>query len=350
MEKAIGIQIKPVGNVCNIACKYCYARPFIKNYQLMSMETIETLVRKMCSYQKNLLFTWHGGEPLLPGLDFYKKVMDIIEKYSDGHEIKHVVQTNGTLIDKDFACFLVKNKFEIGISLDGTKRTHDLNRILPTGYGTFDKVMRGVNFLREFGYNPSTISTVTKETLPYAVETFDFLTKNGFKKLKFSPVYDSATDSFSISNDEWFEYIKQVFYRWLELDDDTISVREIDEVISWFGDEPFDLCSTKNICLSWASIDPDGELYPCEYLRSEMSYGNIKDISIEEMFKGIAFNKFKQKFLHTPEKCKQCEFYKFCGNGCPAIRVDEMGNLKHDGVYVYCKERRRLYEEIKKHF
>lgn len=108
MEKAIGIQIKPVGNVCNIACKYCYARPFLKKYQLMSIETVETLVRKMCSYQKNLLFTWHGGEPLLPGLDFYKKVMDIIEKYSDGHEIKHVVQTNGTLIDKDFAHFLLR--------------------------------------------------------------------------------------------------------------------------------------------------------------------------------------------------------------------------------------------------
>lgn len=350
MEKAIGIQIKPVGNVCNIACKYCYARPFIKDFKIMSIETVETLVRKMCAYQKKLLFTWHGGEPLFPGLEFYKEVINVINKYTVDHEIKHVVQTNGTLINKDFARFLVENNFEVGISLDGTKKSHDTHRIFKNGEGTFDNVMRGVDFLREFGYNPSIITTVTKETLPYAIENFNFLVNNGFKKLKFSPVYDSTTDSFSISNDEWFEYIKQVFYRWLELDDDSISVRELDEVIAWLSDEPFDLCSTKNVCLSWASIDPDGEMYPCEYLRSEIPYGNIKDISIEDMFKGIAFQRFKQKFLYVPNKCKQCEFYKFCGNGCPAIRVDENGFLKHDGVYVYCKERLKLFEEIKKHF
>ena len=121
-RKSIGVQIKPVGNVCNIACKYCYARPFLKNYKLMSMDIVETLVKKMCSYQKNLLFSWHGGEPLFPGLGFYKDVVKIIEKYSDGHDIKHVVQTNGTLIDRDFARFFVENKFEVGISLDGTKK------------------------------------------------------------------------------------------------------------------------------------------------------------------------------------------------------------------------------------
>ena len=346
----VGIQIKPVGNNCNIACKYCYARPFIKKYKVMPFDTLDILFQKVCAYQKEVVITWHGGEPLLPGVEFYKKAFDILKKYTKDHKVKHLIQTNATLLTPEFAKFLVGNKVEIGISLDGIPECHNLNRISALGQGTFEKTLKGVSLLRENGYNPSLICTVTKDTLEYAVENFDFFIKNGFKRIKYSPVYDSATDSFSINNKEWFEYLNKIFHRWLEYDDEEISVRELDEVIAWFSEKPLNLCSSQNICLSWASIDPDGELYPCEYLRANHSYGNIKEISMDEMFKSISFKNFKEMFTATPTSCQKCAFYRFCGNGCPAIRVDEYGNPNPNGVYVYCEERKQLYNEMKTYF
>ncbi len=124
-------------------------------------------------------------------------------------------------------------------------------------------------------------------------------------------------------------------------------IRELDEVIAWLSDKTINLCSSDKSCLNWVSIDPEGQLYPCEYLRSLASYGNILDTDLQNLQKTIAYKNFKKVFLQMPEKCHKCEFYRFCGNGCPATRVKD-NLMAHDGIFVYCEQRKKLYKEIKK--
>ncbi len=217
------------------------------------------------------------------------------------------------------------------------------------GKGTFDSVLKGIENLLNAGIRPNVIATVTKETLKYSEETFDFLVEKGFKLIKYSPCYDSSEDTFSISNEEWFEYLKKVFWKWFEIGDPDIQVRELDEVISWINDSSISVCSSDNSCARWVSVDPLGNLYPCEYLRSQYQYGNIINTDFSKLAKSAKYQSFLSILLTLPEECKKCEYYRFCGNGCPSTRIAKE-KISYTGKYVFCRERKMLYREISKAF
>ena len=126
---------------------------------------------------------------------------------------------------------------------------------------------------------------------------------------------------------------------------ENIKVREIDEVLEWFTGETINTCSSTNSCVNWISIDENGDVYPCEYLRATESYGNIKEMHLSEVFKTQAHSRFVQKVMYVSEECKECDFYEMCGNGCPATRI-KGNNLVYDGKYVYCEQRKKLYNYI----
>lgn len=245
------------------------------------------------------------------------------------------------------AQFFKDNNFIVSVSLDGNELCHNINRYNIKKNGTFSETMRGVELLRKVGINPPVISTVSKNTYNYGDENFDFFINSGFKEIKYSPVFDSYTDSYSISNDEWYSYLKKIFYKWLELKDNSIKVREIDEVLMWFAKSPLYLCTSNGGCINWISIDDKGNMYPCEYLRSTNSYGNILDISIEDVFQTKEYKDFKFKIITLPSKCRNCELVKFCNNGCPATRVKN-GITDFRGTYIYCKAKKLLFNEIDK--
>lgn len=341
------IQLKPVGNNCNLECAYCYAMPFRKKkLKVLDKEVLEKIVKEAFEITDNLIVSWHGGEPTLVGLKFYKDYIEIVNKHKEENQcIVNMIQTNATLIDEEFAKFFKENNFIVSVSIDGKKETHNKNRFYAKGIGSYDLVMQGVNNLRKYGIYPPLIATVSKSTYDDCEESFKSFIDNGFKEIKFSPVYDSTDDLFSISCDEWYLYIKKIFDMWCELGDETINVRELDEVLEWFTGNTINTCSSTNTCVNWISINEDGEVYPCEYLRATESYGNIKDMHISKVFETEAYKRFVSKVMYVPEKCKKCEFYKMCGNGCPATRVKN-GNLVYDGYYVYCEQRKKLYADL----
>jgi uncharacterized protein len=152
-KKAFGIQIKPIGNNCNLRCKYCYAAPFAKpKIKTIPLDILETAIRKTFEFQNDIFFTWHGGEPMVPGLDFYESVVEIMNKYkTPKHIVRNMIQTNATLITPEFADFFVKNNFIPSVSIDGPEYIHNKNRIKFGGDGSFDMVMAGVKNLRNVG-------------------------------------------------------------------------------------------------------------------------------------------------------------------------------------------------------
>jgi len=258
-----------------------------------------------------------------------------------------MIQTNATLIDDDLAKFFKDNDFIVSISLDGNRDSHNKNRYYHGFKGSFDKTMEGVNILRKNGIFPPVIATVSKSTYDDGVKNFMFFIENGFTEIKYSPVYDSSCDNFSIDDDKWFLYLKDIFDKWLEIKNPNIKIREIDEILMWHANKSLSLCSSRGMCANWISIDCDGNIYPCEYLRNTNPYGNIESINLSDVFKLENYNNFKEKVLSQPLECQECKLFDLCHNGCPATRVKD-DVLIYDGKYVYCGQRRKLFEEIQK--
>ena len=335
------IQLKPVGSACNLRCSYCYVKPFRGDSSgVMPLDVLERALVSCIAGSDYPNITWHGGEPTLAGLDFFVRACYLMSRHALDKSVRNVLQTNATLITSEFAALLAEYRFEVGVSLDGPAEVHNLHRS-----SSFADVMRGVELLRQAGLDPSVICTVTADTLPFAEQVFDFLVANDFRRLKYSPVYDSTIDRFSISSDDWFNYLERVFWKWMNLGNPDLSVRELDEVIAWVDREQLALCSSDRTCLGWVSVDPNGELYPCEYLRSSTSYGNIRSMELANIAQTDTYRQFTAQFLTPPPQCQQCEFFALCGNGCPATRV-ENDVLTPTGVYVYCEQRRKLYNII----
>lgn len=349
LEKhGFSIQIKPVGSSCNIRCEYCYVKQFRKGKtRIMSYDILERVISQCLSHSPEPTFSWHGGEPTLAGIDFFQKAMNLIEKYKrPGQVVRNMIQTNAINISPELAKLFHKYHFGVGVSLDGPRHVHEIHRFGLRNEKTFDRVMSGVETLRRAGVKPSVIATVTEKTLSYATETFRFLTEQGFTSIKYSPVYDSVSGSFSIGAKEWFEYLKQVFLEWFELGDQEIQVCDLDEVMVWLQKNKLNVCSSNQSCLMWVSVDPNGNLYPCEYLRSKHTYGNLINIGLDKITETEAYEQFTKTFLTPPVECQSCEFYSLCGNGCPATRVLD-NKMSAEGVYVYCQERRDLFGFIK---
>ena len=164
---AFNIMLKPAGSLCNLGCAYCYYLDKADIYggrePRMSLEMLETVIREYIAANDvpEVTFNWHGGEPLVLGLDFYRKAMELERKYADGKTVFNTLQTNGTLLTPEWADFLRENRFLVGISIDGPRDIHDKYRKDRGGAGTFDKVVRGIGLLRAHGVEFNTMSTVT---------------------------------------------------------------------------------------------------------------------------------------------------------------------------------------------
>lgn len=301
-------------------CSYCYATPFKKpKYKVLDLKLLDKSIKESLETADSLIISWHGGEPTIVGIDYFKRFMEIIKKYKkDNQRVVNMLQTNATLITDEMAKFFKENDFIISISLDGDEENHDKNRYNYQGKDSFKDTMKGVETLRKHCIFPPLIATITQSTIEDGVRNFHFFVENGFKEIKFSPVYDSDSDDFSITNEKWYKYTKEIFDEWLNLKDKNIKVREIDEILSWIAGENLNICTNKGMCLSWLSIDEDGDIYPCEYLRKDNPYGNIKDMHIKDVFTSESYLKFKNKVLSMPEKCKSCRLLNYCHNGCPA--------------------------------
>jgi uncharacterized protein len=351
--KGFALQLKPVGSFCNLSCRYpCYVEQF-KTGRLTVMPDVvwQRAIGACLTTNKEPTITWHGGEPTLAGLAFYQRVWEFIQEHrAPNQKVRQVMQTHAGRITPAFAAFFAAAGFEIGVSIDGPEEIHGVNRVDWGGRNSFRSTMRGLAILRDAGLDPSVIATVTVETLPYAAEVFDFLVAQGFTSIKYSPTFDAGVDAFSISSEQWYEYLSVVFDRWMNHGDADISVLDLDEVIAWLDPTgPHPMCSSSQTCVRWVSVDPDGSMYPCAYFRASMLYGNILTMSLQEVVGSSAYQQFRQVFVQPPEKCRQCEFFTMCGNGCPATRLTGLA-LDPKGVYVYCEERRRLFQKVQKAF
>jgi uncharacterized protein len=351
---AFNLMIKPAGSLCNLSCKYCYYLDKSELYGgLQPKMSVELLEKIVCEYiaandVPEITFNWHGGEPLVMGLDFYRMAVEFQRKYSDGKIIHNTLQTNGTMIDHESAEFFRQHEFLIGISIDGPKHIHDRYRRDRGGRPTFDKVMRGLKILQDVGVEYNTMSAVSKASEGRGLETYQFLKSIGSCYMQFMPVMEMVNGQigpWSVSSEGFGRFMCDIFDHWVQNDVGRYFVNMFDATLAnHCGLQP-GLCIYGETCGGNIVIEHNGDVYPCDhFVKDGYLIGNINKVSLRDMASSREQFRFGlEKRNSLPKKCLHCEFVSLCRGECPKHRFDCTEDAE-TGLSSLCEGYRMFYK------
>jgi len=343
MKRNLSIMLKPSSSKCNLKCKYCFYHSIsdardIKDYGFMKIETLEEIIEKIKAYCNGGECTigFQGGEPLLSGIDFYKHLIDCVNKNNNGTRIKLSIQTNGTLITEEWAKFLKENKFLVGVSLDGIKDIHNLNRVDSVGNDSYNKVIKGMKLLQKYEVDFNVLAVVTSALSKKIESCYKFFKKNNFKYLQFIPCLDPleavecVKEEYSLTSKEYAIFLIKLFDLWYEdvINNEIVSIRYFDNILGLLLGHNYEACDMKGVCSCQHIIESDGTVYPCDfYTYEKYSIGNILNESFDDMHNKECTNNFILESLDINVKCKECKFYSICRGGCKRNRENKEDNL-----------------------
>ncbi len=338
------VMCKPCGAACNLACDYCYYLEkksfYASKGMMMDDATLELFTKQYIESQTspNVMFTWHGGEPLLRPLSFYKKALEYQKRYAAGRRIENSLQTNGTLLTPEWCKFLRDNAFLVGISIDGTRRMHDAYRKNARRGPTFYNVMKGIELLKQYDVEFNVMATVNRMNADEPVEFYDFFRRNELHYIQFTPIverfastnalmHQKSTEEgelaeFSVKPGQWGDFLCSVYDEWIKNDVGTYYVQLFDaSLANWAGVEP-GLCTMAKDCGHAAVMEHNGDLYSCDhYVFPEYKLGNIHSSTILEMMYGEKQKAFAQiKGGELTRQCRECKWLFACNGECPRNR------------------------------
>jgi uncharacterized protein len=332
--------LKPRGPVCNLDCAYCYYLSKASLYPnadfCMTDEVLETFTRQYVEAQRvpEVTFGWQGGEPLLMGLDFFRRAVALQEKYrKPGMRVANALQTNGTLLDDAWCCFLQERDFLVGLSLDGPREVHDAYRVDKGGNPSFDRAMDGLALLKQHGVEFNVLTTVHAANAERPVEVYRFLRDEvGARFIQFIPIVQregGGVSARSVTAEQYGQFLTGVFDEWVRRDVGRVFVQIFDVALAaWVGERP-GLCVFDETCGNALVLEHNGDLYSCDHF-VEPSYrlGNILDTPLVDLVGSVQQQRFGlDKRDALPEACRACEVRFVCNGGCPRNRLQEVNYL-----------------------
>ena len=363
---------KPAGSLCNLSCRYCY---YLEKGALygqeprheMSDAILERFVRQYMEAQTTpqVLFTWHGGEALLRPISFYRRALDLQQRYANGRQVDNCLQTNGTLLTDEWCAFLRDNGFLVGISLDGTQPMHDAYRRARGGQPTWNDVMRGVRLLQRHGVEWNAMAVVNDVNVRQPVEFYRFFRDIGCRYLQFTPIVERTVHradgltlapgmteggdvtSFSVTAGQWGNFLCALYDEWVRSDVGSVFVQLFDATLANWAGQPPGVCTLTSQCGNSAVMEFNGDVYACDhFVYPEYRLGNISQQTLTEMMLGErkqAFNRSKWDAL--PQQCRECEFLFACYGECPKNRFvrDRYGN---PGLNYLCDGYRQFFAHV----
>lgn len=371
--KPLYVMLKPAGAHCNLACKYCYYLEKNKLYptaqrHLMSDEMLEQFTREYIEAQtmNQVLFTWHGGEPLLRSLDFYRKALSLQQKYAGGKRIDNVIQTNGTLLTDEWCEFFAQNHWLVGISIDGPQPDHDHYRLTAAGKPSWKKVMQGIKLLKKHGVEWNAMAVVNAYNANHPLEFYRFFKENGCQFLQFTPIVERLTrhedgrtlasladkveislSEASVAPEQWGYFLCAIFDEWVRKDVGKIFVEIFDcTLANWMGISP-GICAYSKECGHAGVMEHNGDIYSCDhFVFPEYKLGNIRDYSLIDMLYGEQQQEFSRlKHSSLPRQCKECDMEFACHGECPKNRFmkDKYGD---SGLNYLCPGYYHYYQHV----
>jgi len=349
---------KPSGSTCNIDCTYCF---FLSKEALypndkhrMSDATLEAYIRQLLESHRTpeVIVAWQGGEPTLMRLDFFRRAVEVVEKYRRPEQVvQHTFQTNGLLLDDDWCAFFKQHNFLVGLSVDGPRELHDTYRLDRRGQGTFALVMRGWQALRRHGVEFNILCTVNAANEKHGRAVYRFFRDElGAKWLQFIPIVERANaETLQIANQGWSErpgqkrllytqtgnlvtertvgseqygrFLVDIFEEWVRHDIGRVYVQMFDVTLeSYFGTHK--LCIHAPSCGFGPALEANGDLYSCDhFVEPKYRLGNIHETHMQAMVASAAQRKFGQdKFDTLTAQCRGCKVRQLCNGGCPKDR------------------------------
>ena len=371
--KPLYVMLKPAGAHCNLACKYCYYLEKNNLYQntprhLMSDEMLEQFTREYIEAQTmpQVLFTWHGGEPLMRSIDFYKKALALQKKYAHGKQIDNVIQTNGTLLTDEWCEFFAKNHWLVGISIDGPQEYHDHYRVTPAGKPSWEKVMQGISLLKKHRVEWNAMAVVNAYNAEHPLEFYHFFRDNGCQYLQFTPIVERLTEhedgrtlasladdreiplaDASVTPEQWGNFLCTIFDDWVRHDVGKTFVEIFDcTLANWMGVLP-GICAYSKECGHAGVMEHNGDVYSCDhFVFPEYKLGNIREQSLIDMLYGEkqqAFSRLKHTSL--PRQCKECDMEFACHGECPKNRF-EKDKYGEPGLNYLCQGYYQYYSHV----
>ena len=371
--KPLYVMLKPAGAHCNLACKYCYYLEKNNLYQnshrhLMSDEMLEQFTREYIEAQTmpQVLITWHGGEPLMRSIDFYKKALALQKKYAHGKQIDNVIQTNGTLLTDEWCEFFAQNHWLVGISIDGPQEYHDHYRVTPAGKPSWEKVMQGISLLKKHRVEWNAMAVVNAYNAEHPLEFYHFFRDNSCQYLQFTPIVERLTEhedgrtlasladdreiplaDASVTPQQWGNFLCTIFDDWVRHDVGKTFVEIFDcTLANWMGVLP-GICAYSKECGHAGVMEHNGDVYSCDhFVFPEYKLGNIREQSLIDMLYGEkqqAFSRLKHTSL--PRQCKECDMEFACHGECPKNRF-EKDKYGEPGLNYLCQGYYQYYTHV----
>lgn len=330
------IFVKPVGGRCNLRCSYCYYtghshQEGTAGGQRMSDEVLETYIKQHIQAVGGgeVFFSWHGGEPVLAGIDFYRRAVALEKRYTPpGCRIVNGIQTNATLIDDAWGRFLKEEGFYVGVSLDGPEWFHDSSRLRTDGRGTFTSVMRGLEILRQHDVPHEVLCVVSNCNVHASLELFRFFRDLGIEFITFLPLVErksrnsSEVTGRSVRAADFGRFLAEVFDEWIANDIGKIKVQVIEEALRTAFGQDHTLCIFNPVCGAVPAVEMNGDFYSCDhFVDGDHLIGNIMNQSLESLLddpRQKAFGEARKSAM--PRYCLECEVLDMCNGECPRNR------------------------------
>ncbi len=373
--RAFHILTKPTGPICNLDCKYCFylekeaLYPDVAKWA-MSPDVLEAYIRQYIEQQESstIQFAWQGGEPTLLGVDYFRRVIELQARYAAGKRIENAFQTNGVLLNDEWARFFAEHSFLIGISIDGPRQFHDAYRVDKGGHPSFDRVMRGIDVLRRRNVAFNTLTTVHRANSAHPLDVYRFLRENGSGFMQFIPIvervstqvtpggltlvspsssHNAAVSDWSVDSDQFGRFLCAIFDEWVRNDVGRIFVQLFDVSLEMWTGLQASLCVFRPTCGSALVIEHNGDVYSCDhFVYPQNRLGNIMEAPMEQMVSSpqqIQFGQDKQTTL--PQYCRQCEVRFACNGECPKHRFARTPDGE-PGLNYLCAAYKRFFTHI----
>jgi len=351
--------VKPVGAVCNMACTYCY---YLQKGELYPEKTSfrmpddlleEYIIQHIsASSESEIFFSWHGGEPTIVGLEFFKRIVELQQKHlPENYRIINGLQTNGTLLNDEWCQFLKKENFIVGISLDGPEKYHSINRFRQDGQSCFNESLRGYQLLRSYGIPCEILCVVNSVNVHHPVEIYRFFKDLNVKFITFLPLVEKQKESVSdrsVDSKAFGRFLCAVFDEWKPSDIGSIKIQIFEEALRTAFNQEHTLCIFKKTCGGVPVVEYNGDFYSCDhYVDDKHLVGNIRTISLTRLLESQeqkAFGQEKLKLL--PEYCLKCEVVEMCNGACPKDRFIKTPDGA-DGLNYLCEGYKLFFNHCK---
>ncbi|MNO18447.1 Anaerobic sulfatase-maturating enzyme [compost metagenome] len=381
-SQGLHLMAKPVGPICNLDCSYCF---YLEKEQLfaprerfrMSDDVLRAYVQSYIAAQSSpeVEFTWQGGEPTLLGLDFFQRAVDYQRQFAAGKVIRNTLQTNGTLLDDEWCDFLARERFMVGLSLDGPRQVHDLYRPDKRGRSSFDDVMRGLALLKRHGVEFNVLVTVAREVAKYPLQIYRFLKAQGVRHIQFNPVVErqpsapeikqglnfatppelrlrslpepAAVTVQSVEPERYGDFLIAIFNEWVRQDVGDIHVMNFEWALASWCQLPPSVCLFSPRCGKAAIVEHDGNVYSCDhFMYPEYRLGNLQTDDPATLLASPAqeaFGAAKEETL--PTLCVQCDYRFACHGECPKNRFMTAPNGE-PGLNYLCPSYKKYFRHL----